>query len=350
MEAMLTPREQRILKAIVHVYITTVEPVASRTISRRHRMDLSPATIRHVMGHLEALGYLSQPHTSAGRVPTDKGYRFYVDSLLQVPTLPKEQLAKIHESYQTVPARDVGDLMEATSQILASLTHQAALVLLPRLGAVVVAHMQFIRLRPQQVLAIIVARSGLISNRVIELEDDLSQDELNAINRYVASEFAGLTLPEIRQRVTKIMAQERAHYDLLMRRAMELSHKAFLEVSSLASPGEVRIGGTAHIIAQPEFAQHQERMRAVLRTLEEKEKLLRILDRCLESEGVNVVIGSESAIEDVTECSLITHIYKEGEQPVGVVGILGPKRMEYPRMMSIVEYTANVLTHLLSKE
>jgi heat-inducible transcriptional repressor len=346
---MLTPREQRILKAIIHVYITTVEPVASRTISQRQRMDLSPATIRHVMGRLEELGYLSQPHTSAGRIPTDKGYRFYVDSLLQVPTLPKEQLAKIHESYQSMPAGDVGDLMEATSQILASLTHQAALVLLPRLAAVVVAQMQFIRLRSQQVLAIIVARSGFISNRVIELEEDLCQDELNAINRYVASEFAGLTLPEIRRQVTRLMAQERAQYDLLMRRAMELSRKAFLEVSSLASFGEVRIGGTAHIIDQPEFAQHQERMRAVLRTLEEKEKLLRILDRCIETEGVKVVIGSESAIEDVTECSLITHIYKEGEQPVGVIGILGPKRMEYPRMMSIVEYTANILTRLLSK-
>jgi heat-inducible transcriptional repressor len=312
MEAMLTAREQRILKAIVHIYITTVEPVASRTISQRHRMDLSPATIRHVMGRLEELGYLSQPHTSAGRIPTDKGYRFYVDSLLQVPTLPKDQLAKIHQSYQGMPARDVGDLMEATSQILASLTHQAALVLLPRLAAVVVAHMQFIRLRSQQVLAIIVARSGLISNRVIDLEEDLPQDELNAINHYLASEFSGLTLSEIRQRVTMIMAQERAQYDLLMRHAMELSHKAFLEVSPLCSPGEVRIGGTVHIVDQPEFAQHQERMRAVLRTLEEKEKLLCILDRCLATEGINVVIGSESAIEDVTECSLITHIYKEG--------------------------------------
>jgi heat-inducible transcriptional repressor len=118
----------------------------------------------------------------------------------------------------------------------------------------------------------------------------------------------------------------------------------------LSAPREVRVGGTAHILDQPEFAQHQERMRAVLRTLEEKETLLGILDRCLETNGVNVVIGSESTIEDVTECSLVTHIYKEGEQPLGVVGIIGPKRMEYPRMMSIVEYTANVLTRLLSKE
>jgi heat-inducible transcriptional repressor len=349
MEAMLTPREQRILKAVVHIYITTVEPVASRTISRRYRMALSPATIRHVMGRLEELGYLSQPHTSAGRIPTDKGYRFYVNGLWQVPNLPKEQVARIDESYHAVPARDVGDLMGMTSQILASLTHQAALVLLPRLAAVVVAHMQFIRLRSQQVLAIIVARSGFISNRVIELEEDLTQDELNTINRYVDSEFAGMTLPEIRRRVTELMAQERAQYDLLVRRAMDLSQKAFWDGSPLSIPGEVRVGGTAHILDQPEFAQHQERMRAVLQTLEEKEKLLRILDHCLETEGVNVVIGSESAIEDVTECSLVTHIYKEDQQPVGVVGILGPKRMEYPRMMSIVEYTANVLTRMLSK-
>ena len=349
MEAMLTPREQHILKAIVHVYITTIEPVASRTISRGYQMTLSPATIRHVMGRLEELGFLSQPHISAGRIPTDKGYRFYVDSLLQVPHLPKEQVARIDESYHTTPVRDLGDLMDITSQILASLTHQAALVLLPRLASVVVAHLQFIRLRSQQVLAIIVARSGFISNRVIELDEDLTQDQLDVINRYVAGEFSGLTLPEIRRRVTQLMAQERAQYDLLVRRAMDLSQKALLEESPLGVPAEVRVGGTAHILDQPEFAQHQERMRAVLRTLEEKAKLLGILDRCLETEGVNVVIGSESAIEDVVECSLVTHIYKEGEQPVGLVGIIGPKRMEYPRMMSIVEYTANVLTRMLSK-
>jgi len=217
------------------------------------------------------------------------------------------------------------------------------------LAAVVVTHMQFIRLRSQQVLAIIVARSGLISNRVIDLEEDLTQDELNAISRYVANHFAGLTLQEIHQRVTQLMAEERAQYDVLARRAMELSQKAFLEASPLSIPGEVRVGGTAHILDQPEFAQHQEWMRVVLRTLEEKEKLLSILDRCLETAGVNVVIGSESAIDGVMECSLVTHIYKEGDQPLGVVGIIGPKRMEYPRMMSIVEYTANVLTRMLSK-
>src|SRR5919201_147691 len=148
MATMLSSREQRILKAIVHLYITTVEPVASRTISRRYRMDLSPATIRHVMGDLEGLGYLSQPHTSAGRVPTDKGYRFYVDSVLQVPVLPKAQSSQIDASYRTAPARDVGNLLDMTSQILASLTHQAALVLFPRLAAVVLAHLEFDR-RPR---------------------------------------------------------------------------------------------------------------------------------------------------------------------------------------------------------
>lgn len=350
MAAMLTPREQRILKAIVHVYITTIEPVASRTISRRCRLDLSPATIRQVMGRLEELGYLSQPHTSAGRIPTDKAYRFYVDSLLQVPMLSKAQSAVIDETYQAWPARDVDVLLEITSQMLASLTHQAALVMVPRLSAVVMAHMEFIRLRPRQILAIFVARSGFISNRIIAFEEDLTQPELNAINRYVAREFAGLTLTEIRARVTQLMALERAHYDQLLRRAMQLSQRAILEASPLPSLGEVKIGGTAHFLDQPEFAQHQERMRAVLRALEEKETLLRLLDRCLEAEGVNVVIGSESAVEDVMECSLITHTYNEGEQPVGVVGILGPKRMEYPRLMSIVEYTANVLTRMLSKE
>lgn len=349
MEATLTAREQRILEAVIQAHITTVEPVASGTISRRSRLDLSPATIRHVMGHLEELGYLSQPHTSAGRVPTDKGYRFHVDSLPQIPVLPKTQSAKIDESYLTSSGRDVGDLLDLTAQVLASLTHQAALVLLPRLAAVVLAHMEFVRLRPRQILAIFVAQSGFMGNRVIELDEDLSQQALNAINRYVSSEFAGLTLTEIRTRVTHLMAEERGQYDQLIQRAVELSRKAFLETPALESHGEFKIGGTAHFLDQPEFAGHRERMRAVLRALEEKERLLSILDRCLEAEGVNVVIGSESAIEEVMECSLITHIYKEGERPVGVVGILGPKRMEYARMMSFVEYTANVLSRMLTK-
>src|SRR5919106_7903 len=181
MAAMLTPREQRILKAIVHIYITTIEPVASRTISRRYRLDLSPATIRQEMGYLEDLGYLSQPHTSAGRIPTDKAYRFYVDGLMQVPVLPKAQSARIDETYEASSARHVDVLLEITSHVLASLTHQAALVMVPRLSAVVMAHMEFIRLRPRQILAIFVARSGFISNRVIELEEDLAQSELNTI-------------------------------------------------------------------------------------------------------------------------------------------------------------------------
>lgn len=349
MESTLTTREQRILKAIIHSYITTVQPVASRTVSHRYRMDLSPATIRHVMGRLEELGYLSQPHTSAGRVPTDKGYRFYVDSFMQIPALPKAQSTKIDESYQASAGRDVGDLLDTTSQLLASLTHHAALVLWPRLAAVVLAHMEFVRLRPRQILAIFVAQSGFVDNRVIELDEDLPQHELNTISRYVSSELAGLTLAEIRTRVAQLMAEERAQYDQLMQRAIQLSRKAFLEEPPPGSQGEFKIGGTTHFLDQPEFAGHWERMRAVLHALEEKEKLLSILDRCLEAEGVNVVIGSESAIEDVIECSLITHIYKEGERPLGVVGILGPKRMEYPRMMSIVGYTANVLSRMLSK-
>lgn len=349
MESPLTIREQRILKAVIHAYSTTIVPVASGTISRRYRMDLSPATIRHVMGRLEQFGYLSQPHTSAGRVPTDQGYRFYVDNLLQIPILPKAQSTKIDASYEASSARDVGDLLDITSQLLASLTHQAAFVLLPRLATMVFAHMEFVRLRPRQILGIFVARSGFVGNRVIELEEDLSQDELNTINRYVSSEFAGLTLAEIRARVTQLMAEEWAQYDQLMQRAMQLSRKVFLEAPPMASHGQFRIGGTSHFLDQPEFATHRERMRAVLQAFEEQEKLLSILDRCLDVEGIQVVIGSESAIEEVIECSLITHTYKEGEQPVGVVGILGPKRMEYPRMMSIVEYTANVLSRVLSK-
>ncbi len=349
MEPPLTIREQRILKAVIHAYITTVVPVASGMISRRYRMDLSPATIRHVMGRLEQLGYLSQPHTSAGRVPTDKGYRFYVDNLLQIPILPKAQSTRIDASYEASSARDVGDLLDSTSQLLASLTHQAAFVLLPRLATMVFAHMEFVRLRPRQILGIFVARSGFVGNRVIELEEDLSQDELNTINRYVSSEFAGLTLAEIRARVTQLMAEEWAQYDQLVRRAMQLSRKVFLEAPPLTSHGQFKIGGTSHFLDQPEFATHRERMRAVLQAFEEQEKLLSILDRCLDVEGIQVVIGSESAIEEVIECSLITHSYKEGEQPVGVVGILGPKRMEYPRMMSIVEYTANVLSRVLTR-
>lgn len=349
MESTLTTREQRILKAVIHSYITTVEPVASRAISRRYRMNLSPATIRHVMGHLEKSGYLSQPHTSAGRVPTDKGYRFYVDSFMQIPVLPKAQSTKIDESYQASSGRDVEDLLEITSQLLSSLTPHVALVLFPRLAAVMLAHMEFVLLRPRQILAIFVAQSGFVNNRVIDLDEDLSQHELTTISRYVSSKFAGLTLPEIRTRVTQLMAEERAQYDQLMKRAIHLSRKAFLEEPPPGSQGEFKIGGTTHFLDQPEFAGHWERMRSVLHALEEKGKLLSILDRCLETEGVNVVIGSESAIEEVIECSLITHIYKESEQPLGVVGILGPKRMEYPRMMSIVGYTANVLTRILSK-
>lgn len=344
----LDDRKQQILKAIIHTYITTAEPVGSRTISRKYQVGLSAATIRNVMADLEEMGFLVQPHTSAGRVPTDKGYRFYVDSLATLPILSKAESIQIDKEFQSTARKELEELMAVTTKLLSLITKQAGLVLLlPRLSHMIFKRIEIVRLRPKQVIVILVSQTGLIGNKLITIDEDLPQEKLDTIAKFLNDRFAGLSLQTIRKQIASMMAEEQAQYDILLQRTVQLCQQAFLDDEV---EGEVFVGGTTNIFNQPEFVTDLEKMRAIFQALEEKKRLIQILDACLQSEGVKVFIGAESQIEEIRECSLVTHSYYYDNHPIGVLGILGPKRMEYPRLISIVDYTAKALSRALTVE
>ena len=342
----LSERNRSILLAAIHSYAATAEPVGSRTISKRYDLGLSPATIRNAMSDLEEMGFLDQPHTSAGRGPTDYAYRTYVNSLLDIPPLPREESDLIDRSLKE-NLSELDHVMEAASRILSTVSRQTGMVFLPKLSHLVFKRVDFIKLRSTRALAILITESGLVHNKIIEMEENISQEKLENISRYLNEEFGGLPLYEIRQKIYEMMLKEKEEYDQLMREAMALSEQAFAEEEL---QGEIYVGSTLNILEQPEFSNNIEKMKAIFKAFEEKSNLIRILDQCIEEEGLSILIGSENQVEEMQDCSIVTQTYTYGDRAIGTLGILGPRRMEYPRIISIVDYIAKAVSRILTGE
>ncbi|HEY6008813.1 MAG TPA: heat-inducible transcriptional repressor HrcA, partial [Geobacteraceae bacterium] len=243
----LSPRSRQILEAIIEDYIVTAEPIGSRTITRRHGLSLSPATVRNVMSDLEELGYLTSPHTSAGRVPTDKAYRLYVDSLLEVRKVAREEREEIRRHCR-LTGRDIGEVLKETSRLLSSISHYTGIVLAPRFAANVFRQLEFVKLGGRRVLAILVSESGLVQNRIIETDEELSAEDLVRMSNYLNGFLGGLSVSQVKQRLLEEMATAKAQYDDLLARALKLSEETFASGDS-----EVFIEGQANILDQPEF-------------------------------------------------------------------------------------------------
>jgi heat-inducible transcriptional repressor len=338
----ITPRQRQILKAVIHDYITSGAPVGSRSIARRYLSDLSAATIRNVMADLEEVGYLSQPHTSAGRVPTDLGYRFYVDSLMRRPKLSKVDESRIEKGIRPSWGQ-AEELMQGTSRILSDLSRYAAVVLAPKLTQNTWRRIDFVHLNRERILVVLVADSGLVQQKVIVIDEVIEQTELDRISRYLSTLLGGVTLHQVRNRIVARMAEVRDEFNQLMRRALELSNKTME-----GEGGEVYIGGAANIAHQPEFADVK-KMKEMFQAFEEKSRLVKILDQFLAPGGVRVLIGGESEIRELRELSLIASPYKSGDQVLGVLGIVGPKRMAYERMVALVDFTAKLMSKILTE-
>jgi heat-inducible transcriptional repressor len=338
----ITPRQRQILKAVIHDYISSGEPVGSRSIARHHWSDLSAATIRNVMADLEEIGYLSQPHTSAGRIPTDLGYRFYVDSLMARPRLSRVEESRIEKGISPNWGQ-AGELMQETSRLLSHLSRYTAVVLAPKLGQNTWRRVDFVHLSRERILVVLVADSGLVQQKVIMIDEVIEQPELDRISRYLNTLLGGVTLREVRSRIVSRMAEERDEFNQMMRRALELSSKTME-----GEEGQVYIGGAANIAHQPEFADVR-KMKQVFSAFEEKSKLVKILDQCLSQGGLRIVIGGESEIRELRDLSLITSPYKSGDHVLGVLGIVGPKRMAYERMVALVDFTARLMSKILTE-
>jgi heat-inducible transcriptional repressor len=345
MSGSLDERRSEILRSLIQLHIQTGEPVGSESLSRLLRRSLSPATIRNIMADLEALGYLGHPHTSAGRLPTDEGYRLYVDQLMDRAPLGPDDAAAIDNSLR------IGDIsprqvLENASHLLSRLSKQVAFVLVPELAHTSFRHLDLVRLAPPRILAVMVSQAGLVTNKVIEIEEDLSQDELQTCANYLNAHFTGQSLDAIRARLLEMMGEEKALYDSLLAKVLALGKRAFAPEPEEA---DVMIDGASHILDKPAF-EDLDRMRALFRTFEEKSRLVRILNACISGEGMRVLIGRENPAPDLQDMALVSVSFPVLGEARWAVGVMGSTRMEYARVISLVDHVARAVVDLLRGE
>jgi heat-inducible transcriptional repressor len=337
----LAPRQHALLLAAVQEFIASAEPVGSHQLAQRHTLGVRAAMVRNLMGELEDAGFLLQPHTSAGRVPTDRAFRYFVDHV--TATIPFNDRAQI-ELHYSAPPLDRNATIRDTSRLLALMTGQAAVVTAPRLESIVIERVQFVRLREREVLAIFVAAAGAVQNRLVATDQDYSQAELDRMAAYLNESLIGRTLGQAREWIEKSLRNDRANYDRFMRIALTLGG-AIVRADTSA---EVYVEGSTKVIEQPEFTDH-EKLRVLLRALEDKTALLDLLDHSLEQAGPLVSIGSENSDARLIGFSVVAASYASGAQPLGSLAIVGPVRMDYERVIPLVAYTARALSRALDQ-
>lgn len=338
----LSERASILLKTLVENYIREGQPVASSALVRSSGLSVSSATVRNVLVDLEERGYLSSPHTSAGRVPTAQGYRFLVNALMVSPQA--EQLGVDLRDYLN-PDLSSRELVRSASELLSKLTRQAGLVMLPRTDEALLRHVEFLPLSGERVLVILVLGDHDVQNRIIHTREAFSREALQQAANYINQAWAGQPLSQIRAGVLKAMSREREQIDSMMRRTIEVASEAMQAPES--GPDYV-VSGEAHLLEQAS-AEHFDRLRDLFQAFQSKQDILHLMDRCVEARGVQIFIGEESGYEVLDDYSVITAPYQSGQNSVGVLGIVGPTRMAYDRVIPVVDLTARMLGSILSR-
>ncbi len=336
----LSRRAQKILHAVVTEYLQGGDAVGSRTVTRRHDLGLSPATVRNVMADLEELGLLEQRHTSAGRVPTATGLRFFIDSLLKVRGLTPREKDEIRER---VVAASPEEVVQRASRLLSDLTHHAAVIIAPDPAHQRLDRIEFVPLRDGKLIAVLVTTDGRIENRLVV--DDVDGGRLERIHNYLNQLLRGMTLEEVRERVVRELGDDKNRYDEAVATALRLGHAVFVE--PVGRPAVV-VAGQANLIDDSGEAQ-PDRIRELLRALEDKETLIRLLDRTRGAEGIQVFLGAETAMQALQGSSVVAMSYGPEEQPIGALAVIGPMRMNYGKVMSVVDFTADTVSQLLAE-
>ena len=332
---MLDDRAKLLLKALVERYIADGQPVGSRTLSKESGLELSPATIRNVMSDLEELGLIASPHTSAGRVPTARGYRLFVDTMLtvqrdglQAPNLAPDQPQKV---------------IANAAQILSNLSHFVGVVMSPR-RASVFRHIEFLRLSERRLLVIIVSPEGDVQNRILFTEADYSQSQLVEAANYLNSHFAGMAIEQVRARVQQDLVRLQGEIAQLMQAAVQVSSEALAQ-----DHNEVVISGERNLLSVSDFSGDMGHLRRAFELFEQKTQLMRLLDVSSQAEGVRIFIGGESQMVPMQELSVVSAPYEVDGQVVGTLGVIGPTRMPYDRMIQIVDITSRLISNALSQ-
>jgi heat-inducible transcriptional repressor len=341
MATMLSERAQNLLKILVERYIADGQPVGSRSLSRFSSLELSPATIRNVMADLEEMGFVASPHTSAGRVPTPKGYRFFVDTLLTVR--PMEEVERQQLVEQLTPT-DPHRLVSTASQLLSDLTHFAGVVVAPRRRGSVLRHIEFFGLSEKRVLLIIVASDGDVQNRVLVTDRNYSPSQLIEAANYINQNYAGIEFDQLRTQVRSELIDLHRDISSLMQAAIMTGSEAMRQAADA-----VVISGGRNLLEVTDLSGDMPRLRRLFEVFEQKTQLLEILEQSERAEGVKIFIGGESTLVPLDECSIVTAPYEVDGQVVGTVGVIGPTRMAYERVIPIVDVTARLVSSALSQ-
>jgi len=341
----LSEREKAILRYVIHQFILTANPVGSRNIAKKYQLGLSPATIRNIMADLEESGFLKHPHTSAGRLPTDRGYRVYVDSLMDPPTLNLRD-KKIIDSQLDSELGDTDDILKITASILSGLTKQLACVTYPKFDEAILQRIQIVQLSTTRIMVVVSIKSGLVKTITLEVTAEIDDDKIDSVQRFLNERLAGLRLSEIRQSFEeRIKDYYTGEFKPIIRVFIDSVDKIFTDVNVV---DKTFIHGAANILKQPEFEDH-ENLQGIIELIEDKNIIIHIMDKYrAKTDGVSISIGYENENSKFTEYSLIAKEYSIGDVK-GMLGIVGPKRMEYSKVIAAVVYLAEQLSKELKK-
>ncbi|MFA6469292.1 MAG: heat-inducible transcriptional repressor HrcA [Bacteroidota bacterium] len=338
----LNEREKTILHNIVHSYIQTAIPVGSRFIAKRREIGLSPATIRNVMSDLEYLGYLGHPHTSAGRIPTDKGYRFYVNELMEIDQLSEKEQSSIQTQLQGNIETD--EILKIASKILGTISHQLSVVTAPQMTSGIFEKLELLQVSSMRLLVIISIRSGLVKTIMMEMHSEIAHATLEHVARILNESLSGLTLKEIRDTFAERIREYQNEESGLIRLFIESVDKLFDENKK----EKIHIAGTTNILAQPEF-ENARNFKSIIELMDNEDIIIHVLETGdPNSTTASVTIGEETKIEHLKDFSIVTKTYNAGDV-TGSIGVLGPKRMEYSKMIPLVDFVATTISDLFQR-
>lgn len=343
----LTERQKRILKQVIDGYIDTPDPVASRKLSRGGRIKFSPATIRNEMMELEEKGYLQQPHSSAGRIPTNKAYRFYINYLMELEDLTREEEHKIEEIRKeyAMKRKKIKEVLKNVSHLLSDITHLPGLSITPKIIDSRFQRLRMISLSNNRILLLLQTSEGIMKNLLIRNEHDLSQQQLDDITEKLNTRIKGFRLEEIRAEIMSMVE----HEGKIQQDALKTVVEALgVGIESIVQEQDMLVEGASQVINLPEF-RNTEKLACIFRLIEEKNELINLLNNCIQAEGVKVLIGSEASSEQLKDLTIVSAPYRIGNQKCGSIGILGPTRVNYSRVITAVSEISKKLTQILEQ-
>jgi heat-inducible transcriptional repressor len=337
----LNERAQHLLKVLIERYIEDGQPIGSRSLSCEEGLSLSPATIRNVMADLEEMGLIQSPHTSAGRIPTSGGYRVFVDSLLTVQNVEQTTLNKV--KLNDSAEKNNGEIIASASQLLSGVTKMAGVVSLPKRETASFRQIEFVPLSQSRVLAIMITNDDEVSNRIIHLKKEFKPAELQQASNYLNSLFSGQSLQRVKRIITKEMSDARQEMNQLMIDAISLAHQSMPDG---VIKEDIVLSGETNLMDFQDLS-NMNKLRDLFNAFNEKQGIIHLLDRCMDAEGVQIYIGEESGYDALDRCSLVTAPYAVDDEKLGVLGVIGPTRMEYHKVIPVVDVTAKILSSAL---